>query len=69
MAEEQSAEKSHEPSPRKLEEARRKGEIPRSPDLLTAAAYVGLLATGVSIGGATVLRLGEAMLPFVERPD
>lgn len=69
MAEEQSAEKSHEPSPRKLEEARRKGEIPRSPDLLTAAAYLGLLATGLSIGGGAVLRLGEAMLPFVEHPE
>ncbi|MCA0962605.1 flagellar biosynthesis protein FlhB [Salipiger bermudensis] len=69
MAEDQSAEKSHEPSPRKLEEARRKGEIPRSPDLLTAAAYLGLLATGVSIGAGTVLGLGEAMLPFIEHPE
>ncbi|MBY6003918.1 flagellar type III secretion system protein FlhB [Salipiger bermudensis] len=69
MADDSSAEKSHEASPRKLEEARRKGEIPRSPDLLTAAAYIGLLATGLTLGGASILRLADVMLPFIERPE
>ncbi len=36
MSEEDSSEKSHEPSQRKLDQARKKGEIARSNDLITA---------------------------------
>ncbi len=32
------AEKSHEPTPKKLEDARRKGDVPKSTDLAAAAA-------------------------------
>jgi len=35
-------EKSFEPTPRKLQEARRKGDVPRSQDLNATAAYIGL---------------------------
>ena len=35
--------KSFEATPQKLLEARRKGEVAKSNDLLTAAAYFGLL--------------------------
>ncbi|EPX82625.1 EscU/YscU/HrcU family type III secretion system export apparatus switch protein [Salipiger mucosus] len=69
MAEDESGEKSHEPSQRKLDEARRKGEIPRSTDMLTAAAYLGMLLTGLALGGGSFVRLGEAMLPLIERPE
>lgn len=40
---EDDTEKSHEPTPKKLEEARKKGEIARSTDLNTAVAYAGFL--------------------------
>jgi len=44
MAEQdESAEKSFDPTPRKLEEARKRGEIVRSTDLNTAISYGGLL--------------------------
>jgi flagellar biosynthetic protein FlhB len=38
------AERSHEATPQKLEEARRKGEIVKSQDLAVAASYLGVLA-------------------------
>ena len=69
MAEDDGAEKSHEPSQRKLDDARKKGEIPRSPDMLTAAAYLGMLLTGLAVGGNTILQFGEALLPLIERPE
>lgn len=69
MAAEDGAEKSHDPSPRKLEEARRKGEIPRAPDLLTAAGYLGLLLVAMAMGPGALQGLGSALLAPIERPD
>ncbi len=52
--------KEHEASQRKLEQAREKGEIPRSPDLLTAASYAGLLVAALGFGGAALQQVGQA---------
>lgn len=41
--EDDGAERSHEPTPQKLEEARKKGEIVKSQDVMVAASYVGAL--------------------------
>ncbi|SIS50166.1 flagellar biosynthetic protein FlhB [Roseivivax lentus] len=70
MAEEaESGEKPHEPSARRLEQARKKGEIARSPDLLTAAVYAGVLLTAL-VAGADLARISaERFLPFIEQPD
>lgn len=65
----EAAEKSHEPSQRKLDEARKKGEIPRSTDLLTAMTYLGLLVTMVAVGGVSLQHFGETLLPLIEQPD
>lgn len=54
MSQDDGAERSHEATPQKLEEARRKGEIVRSQDLSTWAGYLGsllclmILAPGVA---------------------
>lgn len=69
MAEDDGGDKSHEASQRKLDEARKKGEIPRSPDMLTAATYLGMLLTGLALGGGSVIRFGDALLPLVAQPD
>jgi flagellar biosynthetic protein FlhB len=70
MAEqEDSAEKSHEASPRKLEEARKKGEIPRAPDLLTGFAYLGMLLCLLAVGSWSVSSMGDGLMPLVEQPD
>ncbi|SMX32251.1 EscU/YscU/HrcU family type III secretion system export apparatus switch protein [Maliponia aquimaris] len=65
----EAAEKSHEPSQRKLDEARKKGEIPRATDLLTAMTYLGLLLTMAAVGGLSLTHFGEALLPLIEQPD
>lgn len=65
----EAAEKSHEPSQRKLDEARKKGEIPRATDLLTAMSYLGLLIAMAAVGSFSLTHLGEALLPLIEQPD
>lgn len=70
MAEEEdSAEKPFEASPRKLEEARKRGEFPVSQDLVTSAVYIAVLGVALSMGAWSAVRAGSAILPFVDRPD
>ncbi len=59
------AEKSHEPTPQKLQEKRKKGEIARSADLTTAATYGGFLLVGLSIGADTIEQMGSSMAALV----
>lgn len=69
MAEtEQSGEKPHEPTQRKLEKAREKGEVPRSADLSTAAAYGGLCLAGIALGPGALISLGGAMQVMIDQP-
>lgn len=58
-------EKSHDPTPRKLDQAREKGDVPSSKDAQTFAAYVGL-ALAMAIGAPWAAeRLGETLMaPF-----
>lgn len=63
------AEKSHEPSQRKLEQARRKGDIARSNDVLTAMSYFGLFATCLLFGRELLLDYGNLFVGFVDLPD
>ncbi len=65
----EAAEKSHEPSERKLDEARKKGEIPRAPDLQTAMAYLGFLTCMAAVGGYCLTGFANALLPLIEQPD
>lgn len=61
----QDAEPSFEATPQKLEQARRKGEIARSQDVLAAAAYAGLLLAAALGGAQALLATGQALvLPF-----
>lgn len=59
MSEDDSAvEKEFDPTETKLAEQRRKGEVPRSTDLNTAAAFLGLLVAGSVTGAASLTQLG-----------
>lgn len=70
MSDDQSAsEKEHEPSQKKLDDARQKGEIPRSADLITAASYAGFLMAGAVFGGAALLAAGEAGAVLLGQAD
>ena len=70
MQEEQSpADKPHEATPRKLEEARRKGDIVRSPELTTAIVYAGFLLCGLFLMPWIFETLGRLMQLSLERAD
>ncbi|SET41181.1 flagellar type III secretion system protein FlhB [Oceanicella actignis] len=68
-AQDEGAEKSHEPTPRKLEEARRKGDVPKSTDMGAAAGYLGLLAAITAFGAVSVQTTGSALAAFLDRAD
>ncbi len=59
MSQEDSADKPHEPTARKLEKAREKGELPRAADLTATAAAAGLLSLALLPGGWMPMALGE----------
>lgn len=54
-------EKSFEPTQRRLDEARKRGEIPQSTDLVTAASYGGFLLAVSAFGAASLLALGDSL--------
>ncbi len=62
---EEDTEKSFDPSQKKFDDAREKGEIARSSDLQTAAAYFGL-ATALFIAGHHIIsNLGTALAALI----
>jgi flagellar biosynthetic protein FlhB len=64
-----SQERSLEPTAHKLEQARRRGEVPQSRDVTTFGLYVGLLVALAGFAGEMALGLGAALLPFLDQPD
>lgn len=62
-------EKTHEPTQKKLDDARKKGDVVRSTDLNAAAAYLGLALALVFAGPASVRRAGEALSLLLARAD
>lgn len=61
------ADKSFEPTPQKLEKARKKGEIPRSIDLNAAAGYAGLTIALFAFGEDAVLQFGTIMMVLLDQ--
>ncbi|MFV0245944.1 MAG: flagellar type III secretion system protein FlhB [Qingshengfaniella sp.] len=61
--------KPFEASPKKLEDARQKGDIPRAADLNVAAAYAGLLLTFLTLGPMIVARTGSILQGILARAD
>jgi flagellar biosynthetic protein FlhB len=62
--------KSFEATPQKLLEARRKGDVAKSNDLLTAAAYLGLLVALMTFGADSVQQFGTTLMVLIDRaPD
>jgi len=64
-----SGEKTHEPTPQKLQEARRKGDVPRSNDVSAAAAYAGLMLALLAAGIGLVQTVGGVLVIFIAEPD
>jgi flagellar biosynthesis protein FlhB len=62
MSEEQSpSDKPYEPTPHKLDEARKKGEIVRSQDMNAAITFFGFLLAGLMVAPWATNRLGRMM--------
>jgi flagellar biosynthetic protein FlhB len=62
MAEsEQGGEKTEEPSARRLQQARERGQVPRSRELVNFATMIGGSATLIAVGATLVGRLGSIM--------
>ena len=63
----QESEPTFEATPQRLEEARKKGEIARSQDVLAAAAYAGLLSAAILGGAQIVQTTGNALILPLDR--
>lgn len=68
MAEE-GASRTEEPTPRKLEQAREKGDVARTPDLASLASLAAVAAVIATSGGLFSRNLAAALTPFLARPD
>ena len=63
------ADKPHDPTPKRIEDARKKGDIANSREL-TSLASLGAIALVVStVGVASVGTIGTALVPFWDRLD
>lgn len=67
MSSDDDTEKQHEPSQKKLDDARRKGEIPRSNDLTAALALGGLLLVLAVSGGFLSERIGTLGIGLIRQ--
>lgn len=61
------ADKTLEPTQHKLDEARKKGELARSTDLTAAAAYLGFLIAGVTVGVQSVSYVSTRLMVLLDQ--
>lgn len=64
-----SGEKSHEPTQRRLDEARRQGDIALVPEVTTFAVQAAMALVIIGVGGVTLQAAGAALAGFLARPD
>ncbi|MEM7516810.1 MAG: EscU/YscU/HrcU family type III secretion system export apparatus switch protein, partial [Planctomycetota bacterium] len=66
--EEESSEKPFEATPRKLEQARKKGDVPISQDLLTASVFLAVILAGAVAGMSSIRDAGSHLMALLDRP-
>ena len=70
MADEQdAASKTEDATPTKLQKAREKGDVAKTPDLGALASFAGAAAVIAIAGGWMSQNLAGALLPFIAHPD
>ncbi|MEM1316334.1 MAG: EscU/YscU/HrcU family type III secretion system export apparatus switch protein, partial [Pseudomonadota bacterium] len=72
MAEENASgggEKTEEPTPRKLEEARRKGDVAKSTDIAAASVYAAVLVAASAMGPSAVAASASALAGLLGQAD
>lgn len=62
-------EREHEPSQKKLDDARKRGDVPRSADLTAAAVYAGLVLALFIAGNSAIERFGSAGMTLLGQAD
>ncbi len=60
--------KTEEATPRKLAEARKKGDVTKSPDVASTLSLMGAAAVILTAGGWFATSMAEQLLPFIARP-
>lgn len=68
QGEDTSGEKVHDPTPKKLEDARKKGDIAKSSDLTVAAVYFGFFLAS-AISAENVISSASGLSVFLQQPD
>jgi flagellar biosynthetic protein FlhB len=63
-----SADRTEEATPRKLDEARRKGDVAKSADLNQVASLGAACAVLIGAGGSLSTNLAQALVPFIASP-
>ncbi len=63
----QSAEKSFEPTAKRLEDARKKGDVPQSRDITTAAAYFGFVIALFGFGATAVSEFADPLILLISQ--
>ncbi len=64
-----SGEKDHDPTPRRLAEARSRGDVPQSPDLATAAGYGGFVLACLVSGAPALQSVAAAAAGLLDQSD
>lgn len=62
-------EREHEPSQRRLDQARERGDVPRSADLIAAAVYGGFLAAMMATGAGAIRQAANAGMVLIAQSD
>jgi len=65
MSEPSDDDKQHDPTQKRLEDARKKGEIPRSADLTAALAYGGFYLAAITVGANSLIHLGAPLARLI----
>src|ERR1700756_414010 len=63
------AERTEEPTPKKLEQARAQGDVPKTPELPQFASLAASAAVLAICGGWMCRNIGAALLPFFAHPE
>ena len=63
------ASRTEEPTPRKLQQARERGEVVKTPDLAALASLSAAAAVAALAGGWLCRNLADALTPFLASPD
>jgi len=69
MSDETAEDREHAPSQRKLDEARRQGDVARSVDLASALSLCGFVAAAVLAGPKAIIALGDIGIELLGRSD